>query len=396
MEERLDENVHKCGYQGIIPRSGISGNVKLIGFQTSIGQTKVKSVKVEDFESNAIDVKSAYNGPTIKCLMTRTPGGWALISNVQFGAKVVQFKCVDGCQLGGHFQHPFFVVSSVNKGNLAPVVIKDLENISFEEQTKVDAYAGSIWYCLFLYEVFGRVGIIDDSHVYLSVVNVDMANAFWNGFFMTYGNGKENGRQTSMKPLTSLDVVGHESGHGIIEALGGLVYQGESGALNESIADIFGTCLEKYYDLRSKTALFDWNIGEDVMKGGGLRSLSNPHDHRQPDHYGGKFWIEPNSKFDNGGVHINSGVNNYLFYLLCHGEKGEKGEKQTFELFVLAKFIYSCLGGLNGCTKITSSDNYHQYAQCLVVNIDQYLQENKLDLELAETLKTGLKSVGLT
>ena len=74
--------------------------------------------------------------------------------------------------------------------------------------------------------------------------------------------------------LHLLDIVGHEASHGVVEASGGLVYQGESGALNESIADIFGTCLEKYYDIKSGKSLFDWDMGEDI--GRNLRSMSNP------------------------------------------------------------------------------------------------------------------------
>ena len=93
-----------------------------------------------------------------------------------------------------------------------------------------------------------------------------MANAFWNSHYMTYGNGKEPGALSDMEPLTSIDVVGHEASHGIIEALGGLVYQGESGAINESIADIIGTCLEKYYDIKSQSNLFDWLMGKILPK----------------------------------------------------------------------------------------------------------------------------------
>ncbi|MBL7826207.1 MAG: M4 family metallopeptidase, partial [Saprospiraceae bacterium] len=108
----------------------------------------------------------------------------------------------------------------------------------------------------------------------LAFVNVadedgsSMENAFWNGEAMWYGNGG-----STFKPLArGLDVGGHEMTHGVVEKTANLVYQNESGALNESFADIFGAMIDSD----------DWKIGEDVMQSGVnptncLRDLSNPH-----------------------------------------------------------------------------------------------------------------------
>ena len=93
-------------------------------------------------------------------------------------------------------------------------------------------------------------------------------NAYWNGKAMFYGNGA-----TSFKPLAgAIDVAGHEMTHGVVQSTANLEYQGESGAINESIADIFGSMMDPA----------DWLIGEDVVKpgafpGGALRSLQDPH-----------------------------------------------------------------------------------------------------------------------
>ena len=135
-----------------------------------------------------------------------------------------------------------------------------------------------------------------------------MENAFWNGEAMWYGNGGSTFKQLAR----GLDVGGHEMTHGVIEKTANLEYQDESGALNESMADVFGTMIDRD----------DWLIGEDVMQAGqsptgALRSLSDPHNGSNS---GGNFW-QPrilSEKYtgsqDNGGVHINSGIPNWAFY----------------------------------------------------------------------------------
>lgn len=134
---------------------------------------------------------------------------------------------------------------------------------------------------------------------------------------MVYGMGDG----IEFNPVVGLDVEGHEYTHMVVanNGNGGLVYQGESGALNESFADIFGTCVEFYSGVNP-----DWTIGEDVVVGKPfLRSMSNPNAADNPDTYNGLHWVNPtNLSYDNGGVHINSGVQNFWFYLLSQGGSG--------------------------------------------------------------------------
>jgi Zn-dependent metalloprotease len=149
--------------------------------------------------------------------------------------------------------------------------------------------------------------------------NAFAMNAPYN--IMVYGMGDGQ----LMNALVGLDVDGHEFTHMVINnnGNGGLTYQGESGALNESFADIFGTCVEFYSNVNP-----DWNIGEDVtVSASNLRSMSNPNNpsglSQQPDTYNGQYWENPNNlQVDHGGVHINSGVQNFWFYLLCQGGSG--------------------------------------------------------------------------
>ncbi len=150
----------------------------------------------------------------------------------------------------------------------------------------------------------------------ISLINVSdpengnpLDNAFWNGKAMFYGNGI-----IGFKPLAGgLDVAGHEMTHGVVENTANLEYEGESGAINESMADIFGSMMDPD----------DWEIGEDVVKvaafpSGALRSLEDPHNGGtslgdtgfQPKHVNEKY----NGTEDNGGVHINSGIPNHAFY----------------------------------------------------------------------------------
>ena len=136
---------------------------------------------------------------------------------------------------------------------------------------------------------------------------------------MIYGQGDG----VNFGPFVSHDVMGHEYTHMVIDnnGSGGLVYQGESGALNEAIADIFGVLIEG-----ESQGSMDWLIGEDIVinsaYGPAFRSFSNPSSLGQPDTYGGENWVATDSPDDNGGVHTNSGVLNYWFYLLVQGGVG--------------------------------------------------------------------------
>ncbi len=136
-------------------------------------------------------------------------------------------------------------------------------------------------------------------------------NAFWNGSQMVYGDGDG----TTFAPLSGgIDVVAHELTHAVTDSTSDLVYQNESGALNEAISDIFGTLVE--YENGSNP---DFEIGEDIYtpgtSGDALRSMSNPEKYGDPDHYSKRY----TGTSDNGGVHTNSGIINKQAYLLSEG-----------------------------------------------------------------------------
>jgi Zn-dependent metalloprotease len=139
------------------------------------------------------------------------------------------------------------------------------------------------------------------------------SNAFWNGSFMTYGDGDG----VSRFPLTCIDIIAHEISHGVTEYSAGLEYSYESGALNESFSDIFGICVDFY----ANPSTANWLMAEQTSSTNTpIRSMANPNDQLQPDTYGGLYWYTGSS--DYGGVHTNSGVQNYWFYLLVNGGSG--------------------------------------------------------------------------
>lgn len=140
-------------------------------------------------------------------------------------------------------------------------------------------------------------------------------NAFWDGDgHMFFGDG--DGRLLT-DTTKGLDVIGHELTHGVTQNEANLVYSGQSGALNESISDVFGS-LVKQYHLGQDASQADWLIGADIVGpelAPALRSMkapgtANPHDNQPSDmdHY-------EKTATDNGGVHANSGIPNHAFYV---------------------------------------------------------------------------------
>lgn len=183
----------------------------------------------------------------------------------------------------------------------------------FDNPNAVSAHANT-GICYDYYKnTFDRNSINGTGGTINVVVNVPdengaMDNAYWNGSAMYWGNGN-----TIFTPLAkSLDVAGHEMTHGVVENTAGLIYEGESGALNESFADIFAVMIDRD----------DWGIGEGIFQPGQsptglLRDFIDPHngdgDFWQPSHYSERYA----GAEDNGGVHANSGITNHAFYLFA-------------------------------------------------------------------------------
>ncbi|MEV1080830.1 M4 family metallopeptidase [Streptomyces sp. NPDC050211] len=183
---------------------------------------------------------------------------------------------------------------------------------SSDQTAAVDAAYGAQETWDFYKTAFGRSGIKNDGKAAYSRVHYGNAyvNAFWSDscFCMTYGDGEGN-----VKPLTSLDVAGHEMTHGVTSNTAGLNYSGESGGLNEATSDIFGTAVEFYANNSSDVG--DYLIGEKIdINGDGspLRHMDKP----SKDGNSADSWSSSLGGLD---VHYSSGPANHFFYLLSEG-----------------------------------------------------------------------------
>ncbi len=148
----------------------------------------------------------------------------------------------------------------------------------------------------------------------------DYANAFWDGTRMVFGDGDG---EYFKRFTVSIDIIGHELAHGVTEHTADLIYQGQSGALNESMSDVFGSLVKQQVEGHTADEA-DWLIGAGLftgrINGVALRSMKAPgtaYDDPligkdpQPGHM--DDYVETSE--DNGGVHINSGIPNRAFYL---------------------------------------------------------------------------------
>jgi len=183
--------------------------------------------------------------------------------------------------------------------------------------------------------------------------NLAMDNAYWDGEAMYFGDGRNGAPMPPNYPyaarfnsMTSLDISGHELAHAVCQTTAALVYRWESGALNEGFSDIWAACIENF-GISNNTSLGlnknIWRIGEEVTinSGFGLRDMSDPDGHGHPSTYKGPFWIpgnfrecrQPDSKInDDCGVHTNSNVLNWWFYLLTVGKTGANAKGTPYSV----------------------------------------------------------------
>ncbi len=261
-----------------------------------------------------------YNGTRSIETSFNTPAAKWVLNDITRGLGIVTYNC--------------------NKTNTRPSTnFVDDDNIwgaehnnANKDNAALDAHWGAEMTYDFWKNIFGRnsydnAGAKIKSYVHFDDVpgGAGYFNATWNGTSMTYGDG-------STKPLTAIDICGHEIGHAICTYTANLAYQNQSGGMNEGYSDIWGACVEHYGrtgSLAGPYAPSVWLIAEDISTGG-FRSMSNPRVKGDPDTYLGTGWTGtadegscvPGSGNDNCGVHTNSGVMNHWFYILTVGKAG--------------------------------------------------------------------------
>ncbi|MEU7107999.1 M4 family metallopeptidase [Streptomyces sp. NPDC046215] len=204
-----------------------------------------------------------------------------------------------------------------------------------QDATVNRAYAGlGATFDLFM-KVYGRRSI-DGAGLPLNATvhyGENYGNAFWDGEQMVFGDGDND---LFLDFTIPVDVIGHELTHGVVQYTANLEYYGQSGALNESVADVFGSLI-KQYALGQSADQADWLIGAGLLgpnvdSGQALRSMKAPgtayHDDvlgEDPQPATMDDYVKTSR--DNGGVHINSGIPNHAFYLLATELGGNAWER---------------------------------------------------------------------
>jgi Zn-dependent metalloprotease len=239
----------------------------------------------------------------------------------------------------------------------------------------------------FLSEVFQRNSLDDrggrlDGYVH---VGVDYNNATFDGSVMRFGDG-DGTRFTDF--TKSLDVIAHELGHGVTQHTGeDLEYQGQTGALNESFSDVFGSLVKQWVKGQTVNEA-DWKIGQEVwtpgVQGDALRSMKEPgkayvnHPLFGTDPQPGHMNKFVNTSSDNGGVHINSGIPNKAFYeaaMLIGGRAWEVTGQVWYQALKTSRF----------------RSTFQEFADLTVK-----AAKDRFGAAVAKNVSLGWKAVGIT
>jgi Zn-dependent metalloprotease len=259
------------------------------------------------------------------------------------------------------------IYTAHNTENLPGTVVLVEGGNPTEDVTVNEAYDSLGDTYRFYWDAYRR-NSIDDEGVKLDATvhfGRDYDNAFWYGEQMVIGDGDG---ELFNRFTISLDVIGHELTHGVTEDEAQLLYLNQSGALNESVSDVFGS-LVKQYKLQQTADQADWLIGQGLLAesvhGVALRSMKAPgtaYDDPalgkdpQPMHM--QKYVRTTQ--DNGGVHINSGIPNHAFYLLAIKLGGFAWEKA-------GRIWYETLRD----PKLRTNSNFRAFAILTVANADR-------------------------
>jgi Zn-dependent metalloprotease len=262
----------------------------------------------------------------------------------------------------------------------------NLDNASFDEVALDAHYCAQEYYDL-LENKFSWKSIDGKGEKPINIVvhyGWEEVNAFWDGEAAHFGDG-----DCEFSPLTTLDVVGHELTHALVENTSNLIYESESGAINESLADIFG----KYLEHKKDSAKFSWVLGHSFMvfdTSKPFRIMDNPKSLEMPALYEGEFWEEEND------VHTNSSIGNLWFSLIVDGKKGVNENKITYDVSAIGfdkamKIVFET--NKNYFSEQSNYNDFYKYS--LAVAEDLYGVKSKEYLAVVEAWKAvGIPSNG--
>ena len=224
-----------------------------------------------------------------------------------------------------------------NSFELPGILLRDTDDRPVSDVNANQAFDGARDTLSFYAEVLGRNGIDDAGMDVISSVHVTdqlghaWENAAWISTQMVYGDG---GRLFRVGSLTSaVDVIGHELTHGVTQFTAALEYRSQSGALNESFSDVFGSMIKQHV-LGQTAATADWLIGAGLLvdtDAKALRSMMDPGtafpDDPQPGKMSDYVELPETERGDNGGVHLNSGIPNRAFALAATKLEGHSWDR---------------------------------------------------------------------
>jgi Zn-dependent metalloprotease len=229
---------------------------------------------------------------------------------------------------------PDWVVHTAGNGSALPGEVVRTAGDGPTGDPAADEAADGVAATLAMYaEVYGRDSYDDAGATVVSTVHYQQGydNAFWNGEQLVFGDGDGTTFDRFTKPV---DVLGHELTHAVTERTAGLVYEGQSGALNESLSDVFGSCLKQRL-LGQDAADGDWLIGAGLflpgIQGRALRDMAHPGTAYDDPALGkdpqpGHMDDYVDTADDHGGVHLNSGIPNRAFQLAAVAVGGSAAE----------------------------------------------------------------------
>lgn len=224
--------------------------------------------------------------------------------------------------------------SSTSANSLPGTLLTDNDNNwndSYVQRQGVSAHWGAAKFYDYLSTQLSRNSIDNSGMQIRTTVGCQTGsympnNAFWNGSQAVFGTGDGS----TFDPLVELDIIAHEYGHGVTQHTSNLEYQAESGALNEAFSDMIGTAVEF-----SASSYAGWELGKKSYtpnnNSDAMRYMQNPNLASDPDTYEGTHWKSLTGP-DNGGVHSNSGVGNFQFYLLSDGGSGTNDNGTSYSV----------------------------------------------------------------
>jgi Zn-dependent metalloprotease len=226
----------------------------------------------------------------------------------------------------------------------------------------LDAHYGVSQTYDFYFSNFNRNSINNAGFALTSYVNETATtnNAYWDGSIMHYGVRSTNGAG-----ITAIDVTAHELTHGLTQYTSNLNYSYESGAINESMSDIFGKAVQFW----SKPNDINWLLSNDMNWG--IRNMATPKTYSQPNCYQGTYWYTGTA--DNGGVHTNSGVGNFFYYLLVNGGSATNDKGNAYNVIGLGLTKANAIIYRSETVYLTPTSNYAAWrTACINAATDLY------------------------